>query len=630
MKTVFNTAMVAHVWAQGRQESGRTPGPGRVFFEGPRLFSYGRHFLTAYRLPDGAAFLNSSRYSVSTARHQSDARRAIRGRVYPMPGALIDGVADTLESLVFRVESFVWPDGFESDSPYGHDSRPRSEAKRVTREGSPAELARARARLLKLFLDAKETAERESIVAALHTAGAKTKDAYKAADSVIAAHEKRAKKEAEEAARQAKERAARDAKEAAARPLSDFAAAVQKEREDIKRHNWRGAPEQAAARLLGQAKRLYKARAEARARGWTRVAADLKARESILRKGAAGLDAYSLQVARLRYWGEKRAEIRAGLRLLALPGGPSGMVKTGGYDWQQRRQAAEALLKDVRGAALYPQGDDSESFSALLARAARVAGADLARMAAGLESIVAAFQGAESRAYAGQARATRRAQVAALKAWKRAGPEAPREVAEAAAKAARPYARVNGYSPAHGGPEIGGYTPKIPGAFALAGFTAEAFRDIQKAAQARATAAKMEEQAAGVAAWRDGTARGLPAGIRDDGNGGALIRARAVERDESGAIVGGILETSQGASVPLTHALRAFRFLKLCRESGKEWRANGKTLPVGHFRVDMVDSSGGFRAGCHRINWPEVAALAARLGVAEVGADDTTEARAHA
>jgi hypothetical protein len=51
-RQVFDTAQVAHVWAQGRQEEGRNPAR-RVFFDGPRLFSYGRHFLTAYRLPDG-------------------------------------------------------------------------------------------------------------------------------------------------------------------------------------------------------------------------------------------------------------------------------------------------------------------------------------------------------------------------------------------------------------------------------------------------------------------------------------------------------------------------------------------------------------------------------------------------
>lgn len=110
-----------------------------------------------------------------------------------------------------------------------------------------------------------------------------------------------------------------------------------------------------------------------------------------------------------------------------------------------------------------------------------------------------------------------------------------------------------------------------------------------------------------------------------DGQEGALIRARGVTRDESGMITGGTLETSQGAEVPLTHAIRAFRFLKLCRDKGQGWQANGKTLPVGHFKVDHVDSEGNFRAGCHRINWGEVARLAAELGLAELAPENTTE-----
>lgn len=608
-RQVFDTAQVAHVWAQGRQEEGRNPAR-RVFFDGPRLFSYGRHFLTAYRLPDGAAFLNSDRYSVSTSRHQSDARHAVRGRGYPMPGKLLEGVADLLQQSVFRIAEW-------------------NGSRSVFREATPAEQKAARIRLLKLFLDAKETAPAESIVAAFRYAGAKPEEAAKAAARVTAAHEKRAKEEAAADLKRAKEGAASDAKAAAARPLSDFAAAVQEARADLKRHNYRGAWERAAADLLDKARRLFKARKEAKARGWIRIAADLKARESILRAGAAGLEAYSVQCARVTYWQERKARIRVAIAALADHEGAAAFGKSEGrgslaYAWQQARQAAEALLKDVRGAALYPQGDESESFSAGLARAARLMGADLPGMAAGLESMVAAFQGAENRANAETSRATRRAQVAALRAFLVAPEEATAEVAEKAAKAAGAYARVRGYTPSHGGPEIGGYRPAIPGAFALAGFTSEAFRAIHDKARARVTAARAEELAADLAAWRDG---GRLPGRQSDAEGGALLRARDVKRDESGAIVGGTLETSHGASVPLTHALRAFRFLKLCRDTGREWRANGKTLPVGHFRIDLVDKSGGFRAGCHRINWPEVAALAARLGVADLAPADTTEAR---
>ena len=627
MATVFNTDMTAHVWAQGRQAEGRTPG-GRVFFDGPRLFSYGRHFLIGFRLPDGAAFLNSDSYSISTSRHQRLARSAVRGRSYYLPGALLEEVTRILESLVLAVDVWTWPDGFESDSPYGHATFSRSEAKRVTREGNARELGLARARLESAFLKAKETIPRESILAALHMAGATRKDMIRFADKVEKAHAARARKEEEDKAAAKKAGHASDAKAAAARPLSDFAGAVAEARAYIKAHNYSGAAERHAGALLENARRLFLARKEAKARGWTRIAADLKARESVLREGAKGMESYSTQCARLSRWAEQKKEIRAGLSLLALPGGPSGMVKMGGYEWQKKRQTAESVLQSIRAAALYAPGDESTARAAVLARAARLMGASLPDMAAGLESIVEAFQGAEARANAKQARANRRAAVATLRAWKAAGPAASAKVAEEAARVAGAWALSPAFPLPMSGVLLPERRPAIPGPFALAGFTAESFMAIRDAAKARAAEAKAEEAGAALEEWRAGRGA-LPSGLRHAG-GRALLRAVRVERDDSGAIVAGVLETSQGASVPLTHALRAFRFLKLCRDAGKEWRANGKTLPVGHFRIDMIDAAGNFRAGCHSIAWQEVAALAARLGVADLAPADTTEARAHA
>jgi hypothetical protein len=122
------------------------------------------------------------------------------------------------------------------------------------------------------------------------------------------------------------------------------------------------------------------------------------------------------------------------------------------------------------------------------------------------------------------------------------------------------------------------------------------------------------KQAAARAAWLAGESSSLPYGATD-ATGGALIRAVGVERDAAGEITGGTLETSQRASVPLCHALRAFRFLKLCHDTGRTWNANGRTIRVGHYRIDSVSPSGDFVAGCHRINWNEVERLALELGV---------------
>ena len=103
--------------------------------------------------------------------------------------------------------------------------------------------------------------------------------------------------------------------------------------------------------------------------------------------------------------------------------------------------------------------------------------------------------------------------------------------------------------------------------------------------------------------------------------GAAYIRATGIERDSAGMITAGTLETSQGATVPLVAAIRAFRFVKLVKERGEPWHRNGQTLPVGHFQIDRIETSGNFRAGCHAIDWLEIQALADELGVAGLAAN---------
>ena len=116
-------------------------------------------------------------------------------------------------------------------------------------------------------------------------------------------------------------------------------------------------------------------------------------------------------------------------------------------------------------------------------------------------------------------------------------------------------------------------------------------------------AARIEREAARRAAFYAGERLGY--GLRD-ANGGALLR-----------VMGDTLQTSLGAEVPLAHAVKAFRFVKLCRERGEAWHRNGRTIRVGHFQVDRIAPDGDFWAGCHRINWAEVERLASDLGLSD-------------
>lgn len=159
------------------------------------------------------------------------------------------------------------------------------------------------------------------------------------------------------------------------------------------------------------------------------------------------------------------------------------------------------------------------------------------------------------------------------------------------------------------------------------------------------TAKQERESARDLAAWKAGehiSRHTLP-------HARTYLRAVGVERDSAGAIIGGKLETSKGADVPLVHAVKAFRFLKLMRERNLKrvpgtgfgpveyqnancivWRRNGHVLRVGHFQVDTVQADGGFTAGCHSIEWDQVEALARSLGVFDAPASDASLESSHA
>lgn len=121
-----------------------------------------------------------------------------------------------------------------------------------------------------------------------------------------------------------------------------------------------------------------------------------------------------------------------------------------------------------------------------------------------------------------------------------------------------------------------------------------------EAREAREEAKRLEKEAERRAAFYRGERVGYIAG---PGNS-ALLRAN-----------GETLETSLGAQVPLVHAIKAFRFVKLCRERGQDWHRNGHTIRVGHFTVDSIKANGDFRAGCHFIRWAECERIARELGV---------------
>lgn len=82
-----------------------------------------------------------------------------------------------------------------------------------------------------------------------------------------------------------------------------------------------------------------------------------------------------------------------------------------------------------------------------------------------------------------------------------------------------------------------------------------------------------------------------------------LLRARHYEHDVPQSPDVPIMQTSKGATVPLTEAEKAYRFACIMRQRG--WRRNGDTYKVGDYQLDAINEQGVI-AGCHRVAWDEI------------------------
>jgi hypothetical protein len=84
-RVMSNNQELAHVWAGQKQAEGRGH---NLFFEGPSIYSYGRHFEIARFVKGGKVVLfTTRRYSISTAKHILHVRRALRNHenVFDVP-----------------------------------------------------------------------------------------------------------------------------------------------------------------------------------------------------------------------------------------------------------------------------------------------------------------------------------------------------------------------------------------------------------------------------------------------------------------------------------------------------------------------------------------------------------------
>ena len=488
-RTVFDNYQTAHVWAAQTQYEGRSNN-GNLWFEGRAIFSYGRHYCAGYALPDcdgGIVYLtNADSSSITTnGKHMPAVCRAIpRDDSTPYGGFSVPGLTEFFQTLNYLAH---------------------------TGDTKAARRARAFPSIRKAL--AKHWPGHDGAAAILAAMG--SRDPAKEAATIGKRHAAAVAKEKARLEKAAADRQARKAKEFASVTPADMRGRIAKALGSYPN------AEYAAERLADQGRDVNRAAKEAKARGWTQIAATCRDHYRAIRAAV------------------KEAEKR----------------HAAAYRNRNRRNAIQEY----------------------------------------------------------------RDSVVNLDAALKAAPASQSEPATVAANIARHAAAV-----ARDAAALSRHVPLSESTLARLASIQDAARIMDSEYDAKAAALKAAAIKEAIQEWRDG---GNPAAARyfDSPHGGAAVRAVRVERDESGAITGGTLETSHRASVPLVAALRVFRFLKHCRDTGESFRANGRRLPVGSFRVDSVTPQGDFVAGCHRIKWKEVAALAESLGVASLAGADTTD-----
>jgi len=599
-RTVFDNAMTAHVWAQLAQPEGRSNN-GNFYFEGPTLFSYGRHFVAGLILPAApeegeearplVTLINGDSYSISTGRHLSYAYSAARGSTHRIDG---------LTELARAVTRHAWA------GEYALKPAPM----KARREALPA--------IRRHFTG--EPSSAPAMVAVFRAFGATPAESARWAAAATKAHARAELKRKQREEARERDARARDARNLSARPVADTLAAM---RAGMAAPHFRA--ERAESEWRETARRMYRAKGEAARRGWAAMARKIEAHRKAIFATLPEFEAREIFNNRRAVVGRCVADIRA-----ALSG--SDDLKTASQ-FDRASDSAERLA----------------GFEWVTARARVMGSPDLP---ARLMTLAADLAQRGGEAYKREERAAARSMVKKMREARHVANAAPTDdltrVAIRLAALSAGHAAARDYAGAFSTP------PRI---FAAAGWTRDTFKAFADQLKARAESIRAEKGEAireiAREEWRQTgevtpeTRRmakdcggavstyggGFYGAALDDGNpekAGALLRAVDVTRDESGTITGGTLVTSQHARVPLAHAIRVFRFLKRQREAGEEWRANGKTLPVGHFRVELVTAKGDFKAGCHWINWPEVARLAETLGLADMAPADTRETRAHA
>lgn len=599
MAEVFSNDMVAHVWAQQRQQSGRSHN-GNFYFEGRTLYSYGTHYpVGIFAAVGGPVFLNSSKSSITTeGKHKDPAHHAVRhlerlwlpeldevadviGRAGRNGGRL---PADAPEHHKRNVESYLakhWrsiPD--DSDGA----------AWLLRAIGSRATWAAMRARFA-AKADAKAAREKAGLKAQAVKAGRELAarpwpivrgDAWQAANSYGQRDLREMIKDCRES-RLATPKAHKRVRAILWRYETGLRAILASAADDSDRHGNPG--NRTKARAVLSRLRRFKAGRIGFVPGYDGPDGEAKRTAALELPTGAGWRTLASLLSELAALG---VHVSPATRFRAenLFAKADAIATEREGEEKQRRDIADARRRVRESLATFNRGRRAwRSHSAEIP--GRVAAGEVTQYNANraLDSVLS--------------------YVPAARPW---GAERGLELAPALAeRAARIAARAEA---------IAAELEPIRDALRTEmEREAEAERQREAAERERVRNMTADEKRA---AWQAGE---LAASyVRElEREAGPLLRAVGAEIDGC-TVSGGTLKTSQGATVPLRHAFRVFQFIALCRAERKAWTPGAwgpRQIRVGHFRVDSVAPSGDFVAGCHAIKWPEVESLAARLGVAD-------------
>ena len=88
----------------------------------------------------------------------------------------------------------------------------------------------------------------------------------------------------------------------------------------------------------------------------------------------------------------------------------------------------------------------------------------------------------------------------------------------------------------------------------------------------------------------------------------------------------GEVETSGGASFPVSHAKRGLQLVRAVMSRGEEWRTNGHTCHLGHYKIERITPDGTVYAGCHVVPFSSIEAIAPQLDAAVVSEGEASNA----